>query len=63
MPPEAAAAIDRYRAPVWEGLPTVTGSTWAATVLAAGAVISIFSVTLVAIYGSTRILSRWAATR
>jgi amino acid transporter len=34
----------------------VTGSTWPATVLAAGAVISIFSVTLVVIYGQTRIL-------
>ncbi len=34
----------------------VTGSTWPATVLAAGAVISIFSVTLVVLYGQTRIL-------
>ena len=34
----------------------VTGSTWASTVLAAGAVISIFSVTLVVMYGQTRIL-------
>ena len=34
----------------------MTGSTWPATVLAAGAVISIFSVTLVVIYGQTRIL-------
>ena len=37
-------------------LESVTGSTWPATVLAAGAVISIFSVTLVVIYGQTRIL-------
>jgi APA family basic amino acid/polyamine antiporter len=37
-------------------LEQVTGSTWPATVLAAGAVISIFSVTLVVIYGQTRIL-------
>jgi APA family basic amino acid/polyamine antiporter len=37
-------------------LEKVTGSTWPATVLAAGAVISIFSVTLVVIYGQTRIL-------
>jgi len=37
-------------------LETVTGSSWPATVLAAGAVISIFSVTLVVIYGQTRIL-------
>ena len=37
-------------------LESVTGSSWPATVLAAGAVISIFSVTLVVIYGQTRIL-------
>jgi basic amino acid/polyamine antiporter, APA family len=37
-------------------LETVTGETWPATVLAAGAVISIFSVVLVVIYGQTRIL-------
>jgi basic amino acid/polyamine antiporter, APA family len=37
-------------------LERVTGSTWPASVLAAGAVISIFSVTLVVIYGQTRIL-------
>ena len=37
-------------------LEDVTGSSWPATVLAAGAVVSIFSVTLVVIYGQTRIL-------
>ena len=37
-------------------LDNVTGATWAGTLLAAGAVISIFSVTLVVIYGQTRIL-------
>ena len=37
-------------------LEDVTGSTWPATVLAAGAIISIFSVTLVTLYGQTRIL-------
>jgi APA family basic amino acid/polyamine antiporter len=37
-------------------LDNVTGSTWASTILAAGAVISIFSVTLVVMYGQTRIL-------
>jgi basic amino acid/polyamine antiporter, APA family len=37
-------------------LDKVTGSTWASTILAAGAVISIFSVTLVVMYGQTRIL-------
>lgn len=37
-------------------LQDVTGSEWPGTVLAAGAVISIFSVTLVTLYGQTRIL-------
>jgi len=37
-------------------LEKVTGSTWPASVLAAGAIISIFSVTLIVIYGQTRIL-------
>jgi amino acid transporter len=37
-------------------LENVTGSSWPASVLAAGAVISIFSVTLVVLYGQTRIL-------
>ena len=37
-------------------LENVTGTTWPGTVLAAGAVISIFSVTLVVMYGQTRIL-------
>jgi basic amino acid/polyamine antiporter, APA family len=37
-------------------LEDVTGSTWPSTVLAAGAVISIFSVTLIVLYGQTRIL-------
>src|ERR1700754_3668701 len=34
----------------------LNGQTWASTILAAGAVISIFSVTLVVMYGQTRIL-------
>lgn len=34
----------------------VTGSTWAGTLIALGAVISIFSVVLVTMYGQTRIL-------
>ncbi|MEO7497779.1 MAG: amino acid permease [Massilia sp.] len=37
-------------------LQNVTGHTWPAMVLSAGAVVSIFSVTLVTIYGQTRIL-------
>ena len=34
----------------------VTGSTWAGTLIALGAVVSIFSVVLVTMYGQTRIL-------
>jgi APA family basic amino acid/polyamine antiporter len=37
-------------------LENITGSAWPASVLAAGAIVSIFSVTLVVIYGQTRIL-------
>jgi basic amino acid/polyamine antiporter, APA family len=37
-------------------LENVVGASWPGTVLAAGAIISIFSVTLVTIYGQTRIL-------
>jgi APA family basic amino acid/polyamine antiporter len=37
-------------------LQNVTGSVWPAVILSAGAVISVFSVTLVTIYGQTRIL-------
>jgi len=37
-------------------LQTVTGSAWPAVLLSAGAVISVFSVTLATIYGQTRIL-------
>jgi len=37
-------------------LSTIVGSSWPGTVLAIGAVISIFSVTLVVLYGQTRIL-------
>ncbi len=44
-------------------LEAVTGNTWPATVIAAGAVISIFSVTLVVIYGQTRILFAMAPRR
>ncbi|MFG1793042.1 amino acid permease [Nocardia sp. NPDC049149] len=37
-------------------LERVTGATWPGTLLAAGAVVSIFSVTLIVLYGQTRIL-------
>ena len=60
----AVVAVAAQPVTVFEGqeaglaaiLEAVTGDSWPATVLAAGAVISIFSVTLVVIYGQTRIL-------
>src|SRR6476659_9629994 len=53
---QPAAAFKDQEAGLSAILEDVTGQTWPATVLAAGAVISIFSVTLVVIYGQTRIL-------
>nr|WP_208296715.1 amino acid permease [Massilia sp. CCM 8734] len=60
----AVAALGAQPARMFEGqeaglaviLQNVTGKTWPALVLSAGAVISVFSVTLVTIYGQTRIL-------
>ena len=60
----AVAAIGAQPAKLFEGqeaglsviLQNVTGKAWPALVLSAGAVISVFSVTLVTIYGQTRIL-------
>jgi len=60
----AVAAIGAQPAGKFQGqeaglaviLQQVTGKTWPALVLSAGAVISVFSVTLVTIYGQTRIL-------
>jgi APA family basic amino acid/polyamine antiporter len=60
----AVAAMGAQPAHMFEGqaaglsviLQNVTGKTWPALVLSAGAVISVFSVTLVTIYGQTRIL-------
>jgi APA family basic amino acid/polyamine antiporter len=60
----AVAALGAQPAAKFEGqeaglsviLQSVTGRTWPALVLSAGAVISVFSVTLVTIYGQTRIL-------
>jgi len=60
----AVAAMGAQPAHVFEGqeaglaviLQNVTGKAWPALVLSAGAVISVFSVTLVTIYGQTRIL-------
>jgi APA family basic amino acid/polyamine antiporter len=53
---QPAARFEGQEAGLSAILEDVTGSSWPATVLAAGAVISIFSVTLVVIYGQTRIL-------
>ncbi|MET0746479.1 MAG: amino acid permease [Microvirga sp.] len=60
----AVAAIGAQPASLFEGqeaglaviLQNVTGQAWPALVLSGGAVISVFSVTLVTIYGQTRIL-------
>ncbi len=60
----AFAAVGAQPAHMFEGqqaglaviLQNVTGQTWPALVLSGGAVISVFSVTLVTIYGQTRIL-------
>lgn len=60
----AVAALGAQPAPMFAGqeaglsviLQNVTGKAWPALVLSAGAVISVFSVTLVTIYGQTRIL-------
>lgn len=60
----ALAALGAQPAAMFEGqeaglsviLKNVTGHAWPALVLSAGAVISVFSVTLVTIYGQTRIL-------
>ena len=50
------AKFDGQEAGLAEILKSVTGQSWQAIVLSAGAVISVFSVTLVTIYGQTRIL-------
>ena len=53
---QPSADFEDQEAGLAQILEDVTGSSWPGTVLAAGAVISIFSVTLVVIYGQTRIL-------
>jgi len=60
----AVSALGAQPAHMFEGqsaglsviLQNVTGSAWPALVLSAGAIVSVFSVTLVTIYGQTRIL-------
>jgi len=56
QPPEDFSDTEQQSAGLSVILENVTGSTVAPTILAAGAVISIFSVTLVTLYGQTRIL-------
>jgi APA family basic amino acid/polyamine antiporter len=53
---QPAADFENQEAGLAQILENVTGSTWPGTALAAGAIISIFSVTLVVLYGQTRIL-------
>ena len=53
---QPTSGFENQEAGLAEILEKVTGSVWPGTVLAAGAVISIFSVTLVVLYGQTRIL-------
>jgi basic amino acid/polyamine antiporter, APA family len=53
---QAPAAFKDQEAGLATILQNVTGSNWPAFILALGAVISVFSVTLVVLYGQTRIL-------
>ncbi|MGH3455019.1 MAG: amino acid permease [Nocardioidaceae bacterium] len=53
---QPAAAFDGQEAGLSAILEDITGSEWPGTMIAAGAIISIFSVTLIVLYGQTRIL-------
>jgi amino acid transporter len=53
---QPAAEFEGQEAGLSQILEDITGSEWPGTVIAAGAIISIFSVTLIVIYGQTRIL-------
>ncbi|RYP87002.1 amino acid permease [Nocardioides guangzhouensis] len=53
---QPAAEFEGQSAGLSQILEDITGSEWPGTVIAAGAIISIFSVTLIVIYGQTRIL-------
>lgn len=53
---QPAAEFEDQEAGLSAILEKVTGSPWPGSVIAAGAIISIFSVTLITIYGQTRIL-------
>lgn len=56
QPWEAFSDTEQGEAGLAKILENVVGATWPGTILSAGAVISIFSVTLVTMYGQTRIL-------
>jgi len=56
QPTAAFGSAEQANAGLSVLLEDITGATWSATVLAAGAVVSISSVTLVVMYGQTRIL-------
>jgi basic amino acid/polyamine antiporter, APA family len=56
MGAQAAGKFEGQEAGLAVILQNVSGKTWPALILSAGAVISVFSVTLVTIYGQTRIL-------
>ena len=56
QPTEEFASEEQATAGLAVILENITGTTWPSTILAAGAVISIFSVSLVVMYGQTRIL-------
>lgn len=53
---QPTAQFEGQEAGLAQILENVTGSEWPGTLIAAGAIISIFSVTLVVLYGQTRIL-------
>lgn len=53
---QPTAGFEDQEAGLAQILQDIVGSSWPGTVIAAGAVISIFSVTLVSLYGQTRIL-------
>ena len=53
---QSTEKFDGQEAGLSQILEDVVGASWPGTVIAAGAIISIFSVTLVSIYGQTRIL-------
>lgn len=53
---QAAGKFEGEEAGLAQILQQVTGATWPALVLSVGAIVSVFSVTLVVLYGQTRIL-------